>query len=92
LSNYYTEIAKDTGMFCYGVRDTITALESSALEALIVFEELECERIEMKDTVTEETLTKYISPERAADDSNFKDRQGVAYDILAREQSKPSAK
>jgi len=84
LSNYYTEIAKDTGMFCYGVRDTITALESSALETLIVFEELECERIEMKDTVSEETLTKYLTPEQARDDSHFKDRQGVAYDILAR--------
>jgi len=84
LSDYYTQIAKDTGMFCYGIRDTINALESSACEKLIVFEELECERIVLRDTTNEEDIIKYLNPEQCKDDSNFKDRHGTAYDILTR--------
>merc|ERR1719320_1871525 len=63
LSTYYTEIAKDTGMYCFGVKDTMIALESSALERLIVFEELEGERLEMRDPSTDENIIKFFTKE-----------------------------
>lgn len=84
LSTYYTEIAKDTGMYCFGVRDTMTALESSALETLIVFEELEGERLEMRDPSTDEVSVKFFTAEQLQDDNNLKNKEGVPYDITDR--------
>merc|ERR1712156_1237552 len=84
LSEYFTEIAKDTGMYCFGVKDTINALESSAISKLIVFEELEIEKITLKDPSTQEDTTKYLTPQQQQDDSFFKTKQGVTYDIVER--------
>jgi len=84
LSQYYTEIAKDTGMYCFGVKDTIIALESSACERLIVFEELEGQRIEMKDPTTGDTTTKYLTKEQLEMEENFRTKDGVTYDVLDR--------
>jgi len=84
LSTYYTEIAKDTGMYCFGVKDTMIALESSALQRLIVFEELEGERLEMRDPSTDEHITKFYTKEQLRDDNNLKNKEGIAYDIQDR--------
>jgi len=84
LSTYYTEIAKDTGMYCFGVKDTLIALESSALERLIVFEELEGERLEMRDPSSDETQVKFFTKEQLQEDSNLKNKEGVPYDITDR--------
>jgi len=84
LSQYYTEIAKDTGMYCFGVKDTIIALESSACERLIVFEELEGQRIEMKDPTSGDTTTKYLTKEQLEMEENFRTKDGVTYDVLDR--------
>jgi len=84
LSTYYTEIAKDTGMYCFGVKDTMIALESSALQRLIVFEELEGERLEMRDPSTDEHIVKFFTKDQLRDDNNLKNKEGIAYDIQDR--------
>jgi len=84
LSTYYTEIAKDTGMYCFGVKDTLIALESSALKELIVFEDMEGERLEMRDPSTDENHVKFFTKEQLRDDSNLKNKAGVPYDITDR--------
>jgi peptide chain release factor subunit 1 len=84
LSTYYTEIAKDTGMYCFGVKDTMIALESSALKRLIVFEELEGERLEMRDPSTDEQVIKFFTKDQLRDDNNLKNKEGIAYDIQDR--------
>lgn len=40
ISEYMTHIAKDSGKYCFGLRDTIYALELGAVEQLIIWEEL----------------------------------------------------
>jgi len=84
LSTYYTEIAKDTGMYCFGVKDTLIALESSALDRLIVYEELEGERLEMRDPTNDEKVTKFYTKEQLQDDNNLKTKDGTPYDIIER--------
>jgi peptide chain release factor subunit 1 len=44
ISNFFEEIAQDTGMIVFGVQDTIKALEMGALEKLLLFEDLEYTR------------------------------------------------
>ena len=49
IAKYFDEIAQDTGRFCFGVRDTMTALELSAVETLVVWEDLEINRWELRN-------------------------------------------
>eukprot|EP00471_Norrisiella_sphaerica_P001713 CAMPEP_0184488754 /NCGR_PEP_ID=MMETSP0113_2-20130426/13212_1 /TAXON_ID=91329 /ORGANISM="Norrisiella sphaerica, Strain BC52" /LENGTH=463 /DNA_ID=CAMNT_0026871737 /DNA_START=17 /DNA_END=1408 /DNA_ORIENTATION=+ len=78
LTDYFEHISKDTGRFCYGVKDTLTALDLGACETLIVWENLEINRIELTNAETGEELVKYLTPEKETDASNFVDKKTKA--------------
>ena len=44
ISKYFAEINLDSGKVCYGVEDTLKGLDASAVETLIVYENLEITR------------------------------------------------
>ena len=48
IGKYFDEISQDTGRVCYGVEDTLKALEAGAAETLIVYEDLDVTRWVMK--------------------------------------------
>jgi peptide chain release factor subunit 1 len=48
ISSYFDEISQDSGRVCYGVEDTLKALESGAVDTLIVFENLDVTRWVLK--------------------------------------------
>ena len=48
ITRYFDEIALDTGKYCFGTADTMSALEMSALATIIVWEDLETVRYELK--------------------------------------------
>ena len=52
---YFDEISQDTGRFCFGVEDTMKALEMGAVETLILWENLDVGRFTLKDRDSEET-------------------------------------
>ncbi|AGO12383.1 AaceriAER028Cp [[Ashbya] aceris (nom. inval.)] len=56
LTEYFDEISQDTGKFCYGVDDTLKALDLGAVEKLIVFENLEIVRYVFKTSEDEEVI------------------------------------
>ncbi|CAB4253628.1 similar to Saccharomyces cerevisiae YBR143C SUP45 Polypeptide release factor (eRF1) in translation termination [Maudiozyma barnettii] len=62
LDTYFDEISQDTGKFCYGVDDTLKALDLGAVEILIVFENLNIIRYVYRDAEDKEII-KYINPE-----------------------------
>lgn len=49
ISQYFEEISQDTGKYCFGVVDTLHGLELGAVETLIVWENLEINRYELKN-------------------------------------------
>jgi len=53
ITRYFEEIAQDTGKFCFGVADTMAALEMSALHTIIVWEDLEIVRYELRNAAGE---------------------------------------
>lgn len=65
LSNYFDELNRDTQKICYGMSDTIYALESGVLDTLIVWENLKLQRIHLINKITEKPEVKYIN-----DDNN----------------------
>jgi peptide chain release factor subunit 1 len=48
INKYFDEISHDTGKVVYGIEDTLKALEASAVETLIVFEDLDVTRWQLK--------------------------------------------
>ena len=44
IQKYFDEIALDTGKYCFGIEDTLKALDMGAVETLIVWENLEIAR------------------------------------------------
>ena len=48
IEAFFEEIAKDSGLVCFGVNETIRGLESGAVETLIVWEDLEIYRYTLK--------------------------------------------
>lgn len=53
LNHYFDEISQDTGRFCYGVKETLQALDGGAAETVIVYENLNIIRYTMKDSAGE---------------------------------------
>jgi peptide chain release factor subunit 1 len=46
---YFDEIKQDTGKYCFGVDDTLKALEMGAVDMLIVWENLDILRFVLKN-------------------------------------------
>lgn len=44
ISRFFDEISQDTGKFVFSVKDTLACLEMGAVETLIVWESLDCDR------------------------------------------------
>jgi peptide chain release factor subunit 1 len=65
LEKYYTEIATDSGKFCFGIDDTLKALDLGAVESLIVWEDLQMLRYRLKSATGEEIVV-FSTPEAKA--------------------------
>ncbi|KAL2809482.1 peptide chain release factor eRF/aRF, subunit 1 [Aspergillus granulosus] len=50
IGKYFEELSQDTGKVCYGVEDTLKALELGACETLIVYENLDVTRWILKNS------------------------------------------
>lgn len=49
IGRFYDEIAKDTGKYVFGLKDTMEAIENGSVEILIVYENLPFNRLVLKD-------------------------------------------
>lgn len=56
IGKYFEEISLDTGKVCYGIEDTLKAMELGAAEILIVYENLDVTRWVMKNAAGEEVI------------------------------------
>jgi len=71
LSRYFEEISQDTGKICYGVADTLYALDSGAVETLIVWENLDINRFVLKNPSTGVEKVLHLRKEDERDKSHF---------------------
>jgi peptide chain release factor subunit 1 len=86
ISKLFEEIAMDSGKYCFGVKDTTTALEMSVVERLILWEELELNRYQLKHPVTGNPKVLYLKPGEERDASKFRDEEaGVDYEIVSKD-------
>ncbi|ORY21861.1 translation release factor [Naematelia encephala] len=61
IQKYFDEISLDTGKYCFGITDTLKALDMGAVETLIVWENLEVTRNTLRNAAGEEVIV-FSSP------------------------------
>lgn len=71
IAKFFEEIALDTRKYCYGIRDVLFAIDSSAVLTLIVFENLDISRIVVSTPTGDKVL--YLTPAQEKISSHFKD-------------------
>ena len=74
INTYFDEISQDTGKICYGVEDTLKALELGACETLIVFENLDITRWVLKSSSGAEVVVHTTKAQENANRDAFMDK------------------
>mmetsp|Transcript_30968 Transcript_30968/g.36801 ORF Transcript_30968/g.36801 Transcript_30968/m.36801 type:complete len:459 (-) Transcript_30968:254-1630(-) len=86
LQKYMDEISQDTGKYCFMVDDTFKALELGAVEDLIIWENLDVERIVLRNTSTAEETVAHLSKEQQSNENFFHDPEtGVELEVIEKE-------
>ncbi|KAI0781417.1 peptide chain release factor eRF/aRF subunit 1 [Trametes elegans] len=73
IQKYFDEISQDTGKYCFGIDDTLKALELGAVETLIVWENLDITRYVLRNAAGEEIIV-HASKEQEKDREKFVDK------------------
>jgi len=80
ISRFFDEIAQDTGKVCYGIKETLYALENSAVGTLILFENLDITRYRLVRGDTEKII--YLRPDQSTESEHFVDSSGQEMEVM----------
>jgi eRF1 domain 3 len=82
IGRYFDEISQDTGKYCFGVEDTLRALELGSVETLICWENLDIQRYVLKNHASSTTTSVlHLTPEQEKDKSHFTDKEASSLNI-----------
>ena len=85
IGRYFDEISQDTGKYCFGVTDTLQALEMGSVETLIVWENIDMMRLTLKNHSKDEEVVLHLNSEQEKDKTNFVDKEtGVELELIER--------
>ncbi|KAF5379911.1 hypothetical protein D9757_007221 [Collybiopsis confluens] len=73
IQKYFDEISQDTGKYCFGIDDTLKALELGAVETLVVWENLDITRHTLRNAAGEEIVI-YANKDQEKDREKFLDK------------------
>jgi peptide chain release factor subunit 1 len=86
LQKYMDEISQDTGRYCFMVDDTLKALDLGAVEDLIIWDNLEVQRLVLRNTSTSVEAVVHLTKQQEEDDNNFREPgTGVELEIIDKE-------
>ncbi|KAF7359187.1 Peptide chain release factor erf subunit 1 [Mycena sanguinolenta] len=87
IQKYFDEISQDTNRYCFGIEDTLKALDLGAVETLIVWENLDITRYALRNAAGEEIIV-YANKEQEKDREKFMDKStGMEMEQSAEPQS-----
>jgi peptide chain release factor subunit 1 len=61
VGKFFENIALDSGLVVFGIEDTLKALELGALETMLLFEDIQVMRYEIRNPVKGETKVHLLS-------------------------------
>jgi hypothetical protein len=74
LARYFDEVSKDSGQYCFGIDETLKALEMGAVETLIVWENFDVMRYVLRNPQTQETKVLHLRSDQEKEKSHFQDK------------------
>ena len=85
IGRYFDEISQDTGKYCFGVDDTLKALEMGAVDILIVWENADITRFTLRSHANDEDIVLHLSSLQEHDKTFFIDKEtGVELELVDR--------
>jgi len=82
INRYFDQISQDTGRYCFGVDDTLKALEMGAVETLICWENLDIQRYVLRNHGSGEEKILHLNSEQEKDKTHFTDKEtGVELEL-----------
>ena len=88
LQKYMNKTSQDTGKYCFMVDDAFKALELDAVEDLVVWENIDTQRIVLRNTSIAEKTVSYLSKEQQSNENHSHDLEvGVELEIMGKELS-----
>jgi len=75
ISSFFDEISQDTSKYVFGVKDTLQCLEMGAVETLIVWENLDMNRFELRNGTSSETVVKMLTSQQVPPPSDLPARR-----------------
>jgi peptide chain release factor subunit 1 len=86
LQKYMDEISLDTGKYCFGIEDTFKALDLGAIQHLIIWENLDAERMVLRNNSTSEETVVHLTKDQQENDNHFHDPEtGVELEVIDKE-------
>ncbi len=73
-ARYFDEVSKDSGQYCFGIDETLKALEMGAVETLIVWENFDVMRYVLRNPQTQETKILHLRSDQEKEKSHFQDK------------------
>ena len=61
VGKFFEQIAQDTGLYVFGVHDTMKALDLGALETLLLYEDCSIKRYEFRMPGSEKIIVQYLT-------------------------------
>ena len=81
IGNFFEEIAKDTGKYVFGIKDTIEALENGMVDLLIIWENIDFVRLTLKDN-KDEIRIETVSGKKITGQKFKPEDSDVEYEII----------
>jgi peptide chain release factor subunit 1 len=82
IGRFFDEIAKDSGKYVFGLKDTLEAMENGCIDILIIWENMEFHRLTLKDNA-ENVVVEIIPKSKSTNSSKWKNElTGVEYEVL----------
>lgn len=81
ISKFFDEIAQDTGKICYGISDTLYALDLGAVETLVVWENLETVRYTLRNNSAGTEKILYLNKDQEKENAHFVEN-GVELEVV----------
>jgi len=81
ISKFFDEIAQDTGKYCYGINDTLYALDLGAVETLVVWENLEMNRVVLRNNSAGTEKVLFLNKEQEKEGSHFVEN-GIELEVV----------
>ena len=84
LNCFLSHIARDTGLYCFGINEVYYALETGAVETLIVWEDIDLNRIEFRNISEEKNDVIFLTDKQFSDDNFFNNDSNNNKEILSK--------